>query len=190
MAEPGPGTGPTSTVWQAPPGAGERPRRVDRGALGRDVATVLGCLLVLGVLCGVAWMLLVSPAEFTKLRDGGSMSEVQLGRRFTADGMYVVIAGVAGLVAGVALSWWRSRDPLLTSALLVVGSALAAGAMSLTGHLLGPTDTAAALAAAQVGARVPERLGVDVLTVYLAWPVAVLAGALLVLLGRVSDSDS
>jgi hypothetical protein len=157
--------------------------------LGRDAAAVLGCLLVLGVLGGVAWALLVSPAEFTKLRDGGSMSEVQLGRRFAADGMYVVIAGIAGLAAGGALSWWRSRDPLLTSGLLVLGSVLAAGAMSLTGHLLGPGDTGAALAAARVGARVPERLDVDVLTVYLVWPVAVLAGALLVLLGRVPDTD-
>lgn len=187
MAEPGPG--PTSTVWAAPPGPGARSRRTDRGAAGRDVAVVLGCLLVLGVLCGLAWMLLASPAEFTKLRDGGSMSEVELGHRFNADGMYVVVAGVAGLVAGVALSWWRSRDPLLTSAFLVVGSALAAGAMWLTGHLLGPGDTGTALAAARVGAHVPERLGVDALTVFLAWPIGVLAGALLVLLGRVSDSD-
>ena len=189
MADPGPGPGPTSTVWQTPTGAGAGPRGTDRGALRRDAVAVLGCLLVLGVLCGVAWSLLVSPAEFTKLRNGASMSEVQLGRRFAADGLYVVLAGVAGLVAGVALTWWRSRDPLLTSVLLVVGSALAAAAMALTGHLLGPGDTAAALAAVPVGAHVPEPLDVDVFTVYLAWPIALLAGVLLVLLGRVPDTD-
>ncbi len=71
---------------------------------------------------------------------------------------------------------------LLTSALLVVGAVLAAVAMALTGHLLGPGDPGAALAAAKVGAKVPERLDVDAFTVYLAWPISVLAGALVVLL--------
>ena len=60
--------------------------------------------------------------------------------------------------------------------------------MALTGHLLGPGDPGAALAAAKVGARVPERLDVDAFTVYLAWPVAVLAGALVVLLGTAPAS--
>jgi hypothetical protein len=61
---------------------------------------------------------------------------------------------------------------------------LAAAVMALVGHLLGPADPRAALAAAKVGARVPERLDVDTVIVYLAWPVGVLAGALVILLGR------
>jgi hypothetical protein len=156
---------------------------------GRDAAVVLGGLLILGVLCGVLWWLLVNPAEFTKTRDGGVMTEDDLSRQFATDGMYAVIAGVAGLLSGLALTWWRAMDPLVTSVLLVVGSVVAAAAMALTGYLLGPGDPGAALSAAQVGARVPERLDVDALTVYLAWPVAVLAGALVVLLGSVSDDD-
>ena len=71
---------------------------------------------------------------------------------------------------------------LLTSVLLVLGAVLAAAAMALTGHLLGPGDPGAALAAARVGGRVPERLDVDTFTVYLVWPISVLAGALVVLL--------
>ncbi|QWZ10321.1 hypothetical protein KRR39_11695 [Nocardioides panacis] len=152
-------------------------------ASGRDVAVVLGVLVALGVLCGVLWWLLWDPAAYTKTADGGVMGETDLSRRFAADGLYAVIAGVAGLLSGLGLTWWRTRDPLLTSAALLVGSVLAAVVMALTGHLLGPGDPGAALAAAKVGARVPERLGVDAFTVYLAWPVAVLAGALVVLLG-------
>ena len=152
-------------------------------ATGRDVAVVLGVLLALGVLCGVLWWLVWDPAAYTKTADGGVMGEVDLSRRFAADGLYAVIAGVAGLVSGLGLTWWRTRDPLVTSATLLVGSVLAAVAMALTGHLLGPGDPGAALAAARVGARVPERLAVDAFTVYLAWPVSVLAGALVVLLG-------
>ena len=159
-------------------------------AVGRDVAVVIGTFLVLGVLSGVLWWLLVPPAEFTKLSGGGSMSEVDLGRQFAADGWYVVIAGVLGVVTGLAMTWWRARDPLLTSLLLVAGSAVAAALMAVTGHLLGPGPTGVALAAAKAGAKVPERLDVDTVAVYLAWPVAVLLGATIVLFGKVWDADS
>jgi hypothetical protein len=160
------------------------------GPVGRDLVTVLGGMLLLGIVCGVLWWLLSSPAEFTKTRDGGVMSEVDLGRRFSTDALYVVIALVAGLAAGLGLAWWRGRDPFLTSILLVLGSVLAAAVMALVGHALGPDDTREALRAARIGARVPETMHVDVWTVYLAWPVAVLAGALTVLLGAPADADS
>jgi hypothetical protein len=159
-------------------------------AVGRDVAVVIGAFLVLGVLSGVLWWLVVPPAQFTRLRSGGSMSEVELGKQFSADGFYVVIAAVVGVVTGLALAWWRSRDPLLTSVLLVLGSALAAALMAVTGHLLGPGPTRAALAAAKVGAKIPERLDVDTAVVYLTWPVAVLLGASVVLLGKSLDTDA
>jgi hypothetical protein len=181
MTEPSPGGAPVSTAWQQPVGGAAAPRRGSGGAL-RDLSVVLGAMFVLGVLCGVLWWLLVDPAAYTKLRDGGVMQEEDLGRKFSADGLYVVIAAVAGLVSAIALTWWRARDVLLTAVLLVLGAALAAAAMELTGHLLGPGDPGATLANAKVGTRVPERLDVDAFTVYLAWPIGVLAGALVVLL--------
>jgi len=158
----------------------------------RDVIAVLGGLLLLGVVCGVLWWLLVSPAEYTKTRQGGVMDEAQLARRFSVKAVYVVIALVAGLASGLGLSWWRGRNPLFTSVLLVVGSLVAAAAMALVGHALGPGDTGQALEAARLGARVPETLSVgrDEWTVYLAWPVAVLAGALVVLLGAPLEDEA
>jgi hypothetical protein len=181
MTEPSP-AGPVSTTWQPSPSepAGRPAGR--RGDLVRDVTLVLGGMLLLGVVCGVLWWLLVDPATYTKLRDGGVMQEEDLAKQFSADGVYVVIAGVAGLASGVLLTWWRARDVLLTSLLLVLGTVVAAVAMELTGHLLGPGDPGAALAAAKVGGRVPERLDVDAFTVYLAWPISALVGALVVLL--------
>ena len=80
------------------------------------------------------------------------MGEDQLSRQFDADAWYAVVAAMAGLAGGLVLSWWRSRDALLTSGLLVLGSALAATAMALVGHLLGPGSPRAALAVARVGA--------------------------------------
>lgn len=151
-----------------------------RGA-GADVLVVLGCLLVLGILCGVLWWLLVDPAEFVRVRSGGAMGEVELGKRFDADGWYVVLAFVAGLPAGAALTWWRDRDPVLTTGLLVVGSVLAAVTMALVGHLLGPANPTPVLAAGKPGLHVPMQLAVSARSAYLVWPIGVLLGSLLVL---------
>lgn len=185
MSEPAP-----AVVTAPQPSTGDAAHRPRLGGARGDAVVVLGVLLVLGLLGGVLWWLLVDPAAYTKTRTGGVMSEADLSRQFAADGVYAVIAAVTGLVTGLVMTWWRSRDPLLTSALLVVGSVLAAAVMALTGHLLGPDDPGAALSAAKVGGRVPIRLGVDAFTVYLVWPVAVLAGALVVLLNTTGPATS
>ena len=185
MTEPAPAA--VSTAPQPPTGDAPRPR--PGGARG-DAAVVLGVLLLLGLVGGVLWWLLVDPAAYTKTRTGGVMSEADLSRQFSADGVYAVIAAVAGLVTGLVMSWWRSRDPLLTSVLLVLGAVLAAAVMALTGHLLGPGDPGATLRAAKVGTRVPIPLEVDAFTIYLVWPVAVLAGALVVLLNTTGPTTS
>jgi hypothetical protein len=178
MSDPAP-----AAVWAAPQQpAGDASDGGSRGGLRGDAVLVIGVFLVLGLAGGVLWWLLVDPAAYTKTRDGGVMSEAALRRQFSADGVYAVIAAVAGLVTGLVLTWWRSRDPLLTSLLMVLGAALAAALMALTGHLLGPGDATAALREAKVGAQVPLPLKVDTFTVYLVWPIAVLAGALVVLL--------
>jgi len=145
---------------------------------------------MLGICCGVLWWLLVDPATFTKLPKGGSMSEIELGKRFDADGWYAVIAAVAGLASGGLLLWWRSRDSLQATLLLLLGAALAAVVMERTGHLLGPGDPDAALATVEVGARVPEQLSVTAGATYLVWPIAVLIGALMVLWSHPASEEA
>lgn len=170
-------------------------------AAARDVAVVLGGLVVLGVLCGVLWSLVVTPAELTRLPNGGALNETALGAQFGADGWYAVIAATTGLVAGFVLMAWRSRDALWTAAVLVLGALVAAALMAVVGHLLGPADPRDTLAAAKVGTKVPESLNLGVRPVspfgpylkgtamfYLAWPVSALAGCLAVLLARVPAS--
>lgn len=168
------GTGPGATV---PPGLG--PSRGRAAVV--DVLAVLGGYLVLGLVCGVVWWLLVDPPVYVKRAAGGSMGELQLDKRFDADGWYAVIAGVAGLLSGLLMSWWRSRDNLLTTVLLVPGAALAAALMAFTGRLLGPVAADQALALAERGDRVPLPLEVTAAAGYLVWPIAALIGALLVL---------
>lgn len=172
-------------------------------AAARDVAAVLGGLAVLGVLCGGLWSLVVTPAELTRVPNGLALNETALGSQFGADGWYAVIAVIAAFLAGIVLTWWRSRDALLTAALLVLGALVAAALMAVVGHLLGPADPRDALDAAKVGTKVPESLSLGVLPVtplgpylkqtamfYLAWPVGALAGCLAVLLLRVPARDA
>lgn len=164
-----PGADPTrDTVARAHPAA-------------RDALVIVGCYVLLGVVGGILWWLLVEPAVFTKVSDGGSMGEVELGRRFNGDGWYAVIAAVAGVLSGVVITRWRSRDFVLTTILLVVGGCVAAAVMAVTGNLLGPGDTDAALAAANEGAQVPIQLEVTAKAGYLVWPIAALVGSLFVL---------
>jgi hypothetical protein len=178
-----------------------RPHRRPAGTVGRDLLLVLGLFLVAGVLGGVLWSRVVEPAQFTKLANGGSMGEDQLARQFGSDGWFVVIGAGAGLLLGLLLSLWRSRDPVLTTVLLVVGGGLAAVVAATVGHLLGPGSTSQALAAAKLGGKVAERLDVgtgshsglgwETLPFYLSWPVGALLGAVVVLLGgRSEDSPS
>ena len=157
----------------------DMPGRFD--AVLRDAVAVLGTYLVLGVLCGLAWWLLVEPAMFTKVKGGGSMAELELAKRFDSDAWYAVIAALTGLLSGVLISWWRSRDLLVTTALLLLGAGIAATVMTLTGAQLGAGDHEAALAAAKVGERVAVQLQVTARATYLVWPIAMLIGGLVVL---------
>jgi hypothetical protein len=156
-------------------------RRARGSTPARDCLAVLGVFLLLGLLCGVVWWLLADPAAYTKTAQGGSMGDDEVRRQFASDGWYAVVAGVAGVLSGTAVTWWRARDPLLVTVLVVLGAALAAVVMARTGHLLGPGDPAAALEAARKGDEIPMQLDVTARATYLVWPIAVLLGALAVL---------
>lgn len=164
------------------------PRRSD--GVFQDAVAVLGTYLALGVICGLVWWLLVEPAMFTKLKGGGSMDELELGKRFDGDAWYAVIAALTGLLSGTLISWWRSRDLLVTTALLLIGAGIAATVMTVTGHLLGPGDPDAALAAAKIGEQVGVQLQVTARATYLVWPISVLIGGLMVLWSPSRDHSS
>jgi hypothetical protein len=156
-------------------------RRLGRGAAA-DAVVVLGTFLVVGLLCGLLWWLLVEPAEYTGGPGGGlTMSELELSQRFNADGWYSVIALVVGFLSGLALTWWRSRDLLLTTLLLLPGAGVAALAMARVGGALGPEEPDVASLAVQQWESVPVELTVLAWSSYLMWPIGVLFGAVMVL---------
>jgi hypothetical protein len=156
-------------------------RRLGRGAAA-DAGVVLGTFLALGLLSGVVWWLLVEPAEYTRGLAGGlTMSELELSQRFNADGWYSVIALGVGFLSGLALTWWRSRNLLLSTLLLLPGAGVAAVAMARVGGALGPEEPDVAVMVLEQGESVPVELTVLAWASYLMWPIGVLLGAVMVL---------
>lgn len=169
------------------PGTAEQsaPRPVGAGPV-RDVAWVVGYFVLAGVIAGLVWWQVVTPPYFVRTAQGGVMEQAQLGRRIQADGWFVTIGAVAGLVGGVVLTRWRVVLPLLT---VLVGfvSSLAAGALALEiGRRLGHRDVTALLKSAKVGGHVTDKLDVISTMVVAAWPIGFLIGAVAILLGTKS----
>lgn len=155
-----------------------------------DLGVVLVTFTVVGALGGLVWWLVVEPAELTRTTDGSVMGEAELAKQFASDGWYSVIAVVAGFLTGMALTWWRARDFLLTTVLLVPGAAAAAAVMAWVGRLLGPPDPDVVIKDLPRGATVPVELVVSAMSSYLMWPIAVLVGALMVLWSTVGVATS
>jgi uncharacterized membrane protein YeaQ/YmgE (transglycosylase-associated protein family) len=153
-------------------------------ALVTDAAVIIGVLLLLAVVAGLLWVRLVEPVMFTRVKQGVVSDEVALARQFDDDGWYVVLATVAGAVAGAVLTWWRSRDPVATVLLLVVGAAAASWVMAQVGHAVGPPSPGQVLADARIGATAPGEVKVHAVAAYFVWPIAVLFGAVVVLWAR------
>ncbi|HET7690352.1 MAG TPA: hypothetical protein VFK41_08235 [Nocardioidaceae bacterium] len=162
--------------------SGEMPSRLALAA--QDGGRVLGVFAALGVLCGVVWLLLVEPAQVVRVEGNVLQSEIELTRMFAYDGWYAAIAAPVGLLAGLLLSNWRSRDPLVTLLFVVAGCCLAAVLMLGTGYLLGPADPAVVLAEAPIGATADVQMKVSGVATYLAWPLPTLLGSLISLLSR------
>lgn len=151
--------------------------------LTRDAAIVIGWFLVLGLLAAVLWWQVTPLAEFTRTTSSAQMDEEQLGRQVAADGWYLTIAAVGGLVSGITLLSVRRRDPVAMVLLVAAGSLLAGWLMLRVGHLLGPSDPTAALRHARVGAKVPVPLAIQAQGVFWIWPVTTLLGAVGVIWG-------
>ncbi len=152
-----------------------------------DVAVVLGAFLVAGIAAGVLWPVLVDPVVVTRTELGLSTDEVALSNRFSNDGWYAVLGGVLGLGLGLGLTAWRRTHEVVTLLVLVAGALLATLVSAQLGRWLGPDDPNRALADAAIGASAPDVVRVSAEGVYLVWPIAAVAGALIVLWGPAGE---
>jgi CHASE2 domain-containing sensor protein len=165
-------------------------RRLADRPVARDLAVVLVWFVALGVLAAVLWWQLTPLAEYTRTATSAQMDEEQLGREVSADGWYVTIAAVGGLLSGVGLLSLRRRDPLAMVVLVALGGLLCGWVMLRVGLWLGPADPAAVLRHAAVGAKVPLQLEPKASGVIYVWPITALLGAVAVIWGIEDRSRS
>jgi MFS superfamily sulfate permease-like transporter len=152
-----------------------------RGSLLLDATVVLGGFLLAAVAVCLVWPQLVDPVTVTRTEVGTVVGEAELGQRFDKDAWYVVLAAVAGLVLGIALTAWRRSHEVATVLLVAAAACLAAWISAVVGTWAGPEDPERLLARAEVGTTAPEQVRVDAPAAYLVWPIAAVTGALVVL---------
>lgn len=182
---PSPYGGPVDPSWPPPfPPEQQKRRPLDARALLMDFAVIVGGMALLGVVCGVVWMLVVDPVQLTRTESGIGQDELSLSRVFASDGWFLVIGAVGGLLAGMVAGFTRRRDMLVTLLLVVIGCAAAALLMRLTGELLGPSDPTALLEAADPGETADAPLRLTGFAPYLGWPIATFLGLLVPLLAQ------
>ena len=89
---------------------------IDRRAV-VQAAIIEGVFCVVGVLAGVVWQWLWTPAMGGVLDHKWAPADaIALSQQFSGTGWYVVVGSVAGLVTGALVALFLDRAPLLTLA--------------------------------------------------------------------------
>ena len=101
------------------------------------VVVVLG---LVGVLAGVVWEWVWSPPTGVVFEDRWVLQPSGPDIAFSGTGWYVVVAGLAGLLAAATIGWFVGRDETATLVAVALGSVLAGWLMLVVGHALGPAD--------------------------------------------------
>lgn len=136
-----------------------------------------------GVLAGVVWEWWWTPPVGVVVDGEWLLGLGGLRAEFSATGVYVVVASVAGLVVGALCGLFLDRAELVTLAAVVAGAVLAGWVMTEVGHALGPPDPRALAEAARNGTRLPGDLRIAGTSPYVAFPVGATLGLAVVLLG-------
>lgn len=179
---PPPPTAPGWSAYDPAPPPSPRPEMSEQVRLGAvDLGVVATWFLVAGLIGALIWWQITPLAEYTRTSDNGVLDEQQLGKQFATDGWFFTIAIAGGLLSGILLALWRRRDPILTVVLLALGGVFATFVMMQAGLLFGPADPGAVLKTVAVGAKVPLQLKTSAGTVWIAWSMGAMFGALGVL---------
>ncbi|GAA1475851.1 hypothetical protein GCM10009623_02970 [Nocardioides aestuarii] len=149
----------------------------------RDVVIVLLVFAAVGSLAGVVWELWWTPPTGVVVDHAWVPDDAGLRELFTGTGQYVVVALVAGLLAGAACAWFVDRVALLTLVTVVLGSALGAWLMLQVGLLLAPPDPAVAARTAADGTTLPGALEVSGAGALASLPAGALTGLVVVFIG-------
>jgi hypothetical protein len=151
----------------------DRPRR-GLLAAGGPVRTALLIVLayaVAGAVAGVIWEVVwTPPGQVIDQHQVFYDSYASLRRVFTGTGYYVVVGAATSALVALAVALLARGRELLTLALVVIGSVIAAVVMLKVGTMLGPGDPASVAAHTTSRTQVSGQLDVDGRTPYLIWP--------------------
>lgn len=150
-----------------------------------QVVVVVGLFAVAGVLAGVVWEWLWTPATGTAVQHAWQPNLDTVRSEFSGTAWYVVVASVAGLLTGAGVGMAFHRRELVTLGAVVAGSALAAWVMLEVGYALGPGDPQSAAATAVDGTLIPAELTVSGRSPFLALPSSALLALVVVFVGVV-----
>lgn len=155
-----------------------------------EVVAVLVLFAAVGAGCGWLWFELWDQPVGTVAGRRWFTDEEGLRNVFGGTAWYVVIAAVAGLVAGAVAAGFGRRWPLLTLGAVIAGSALAAWLMHLVGLQLSPPDPETVARTADDGTKLRGRLSLEgEVSPYLAWPMGSLVGLMVVNFALSSHAD-
>ena len=163
------------------------PDRLSAAELRPAVLQALLAIAVLaatGALAGVVWYWVwTPPMGVVSGHDWLAKNEAGLRGQFSATGWYVVVATVAGLLAGAVVALFLDRVPLVTLVAVVVGSAIGAWLMLEVGAALGPADPRHLARTAEDGTRLPGNLAVTGRSPWVSLPAGALVALALVFFG-------
>jgi len=144
---------------------------------------VLVVFAIAGVLAGVVWEWLWTPPMGVVVDHEWLRSLASLRAQFSATGVYVVVASIAGLLVGVLCSLFLDRAELVTLAAVLVGAVLAGLLMVQIGQAVGPSDPRELAKTAPNGTHLPSDLTITGKSPYVAFPAGATLGLAVVLLG-------
>ena len=141
-------------------------------------------LAATGVVAGAVWeWVWTAPVGVVSGHKWLAQDEAGLRGQFSGTGWYVVVASVAGLLAGALVALFLDRVPLATLVAVVVGSVLGAWLMAKVGGALGPADPVQLARTAREGTHLPGRLEVTGHSPWVSMPAGALIALALVFFG-------
>ena len=149
-----------------------------------EAAAILVLFAVVGAVAGVVWEWLWTPPSGVVFHHRWYPDETWVRGLFSGTGWYVLVAVVAGLVAGVVSALAFHRRELVSLVAVVAGSLLAGFVMWHLGTALGPADPRHAAATMADYKPLIGKLTTSGGSYRIAFPVGALLGLGAVFLGR------
>lgn len=148
-----------------------------------QAAIILVAFAAAGALCGLVWFQLWTP-PLGVVSDGEWLTDEEgLRGDFAGTGLYVVIAGLAGLVLGALCAFLLDRAELVTLLAVVAGAVLAGWLMLQVGLARSPADPEVLAGTAEDGGTLAGQLRIVGDSPLVAFPGGALIGLAAVFLG-------